>query len=81
MFLLIAAVVVVLVLWLIGVQRRPQLGFGILAGAAVGWAVVSYAPRLDPDHIPLWLPPLPFALVALALFFFGCLALFWGSDR
>jgi len=32
------------------------------------------------EHIPIWLPPLPFALVAVTLFVFGVLAWFWGED-
>jgi hypothetical protein len=31
-------------------------------------------------EIPVWLPPLPFAVIACTLFFFGGLAWWWGSD-
>jgi hypothetical protein len=31
--------------------------------------------------IPIWLPPLPFAVVAVSLFCLGILAWFLGRDR
>jgi hypothetical protein len=31
------------------------------------------------EEVPLWLPPLPFALVAVTLFVFGLLAWFWSE--
>lgn len=51
------------------------LGFGLAATGAVR------AAEAGGGNIPLWLPPLPFALVALALFVLGFLAWFTGSDR
>ena len=32
------------------------------------------------DHVPVWVPPLPFALIAITLFGFGLLAWFWSED-
>jgi hypothetical protein len=32
------------------------------------------------EEIPVWLPALPFALVAATLFGFGLLAWFWSED-
>jgi hypothetical protein len=31
-------------------------------------------------HVPVWLPALPFALIAISLFGFGLLAWFWSED-
>ena len=32
------------------------------------------------QRMPIWVPALPFALVAISLFGFGLLAWFWGED-
>ena len=32
------------------------------------------------DHMPVWVPAVPFALIALTLFGFGLLAWFWSED-
>lgn len=64
-------------LWALAWRRRRPLAIGILVGVVLaGIATVVIRPL---DHIPLWLPPLPFALVACSLFFFGALAWYWGS--
>jgi hypothetical protein len=81
MFLAIAAGLIFLVLWIIAVRKRPELGFGIAVGIGIAWVGLALAPQIHMKTIPLWLPPLPFALVALTLFFFGFLAWFWGSDK
>lgn len=81
MFLAIAAVVAVLVLCGLAVRNRPQLGFGIVLGGGLAWAGLALAPHLSLTPFPVWLPALPFATVALTLFFFGFLAWFWGPDR
>lgn len=81
MFLAIAAGLVFLVLWIIAVRKRPELGFGIALGIGIAWVGLALAPQIHMTKIPLWLPPLPFALVALTLFFFGFLAWYWGDDK
>jgi len=81
MFLAIAAIVVVLVLCGFIVRNRPQLGFGIVLGGGIAWAGLALSPHISLKPFPVWLPPLPFAVVALTLFFFGFLAWFWGADR
>jgi hypothetical protein len=54
-------------------------------GLAIGGAVVllgslflQAAPHFD--HIPVWAPALPFAIIAITLFAFGALAWFWSED-
>ena len=81
MFLAIAAGLVFLILWIVAVRKRPELGFGIAVGIAIAWLGLALGPQIHLTTIPLWLAPLPFALVALTLFFFGFLAWFWGSDK
>ena len=70
----IIAMLVFLGLWGLAWRRQPVLAFGIFLGAVV---VIVIAALLRPsgfEHIPLWLPPLPLAIVAVALFYFGTLA-------
>jgi drug/metabolite transporter (DMT)-like permease len=81
MFLTIAAAVLLLVLFGLIVRKRPELGFGIVVGGGLAWAGLALLPRPSMQNFPVWLPALPFAVVALMLFFFGFLAWFWGSDR
>jgi hypothetical protein len=51
-------------------RRQPYLAAGMVLGLGVAIVVVSVV-RLDFHTIPIWLPPLPFAAVALTLFCFG----------
>jgi hypothetical protein len=54
---------------------------GIAIGAIlvlVGGPVIRGASSLD--HMPVWAPALPFALIAVTLFGFGLLAWFWGEE-
>jgi hypothetical protein len=81
MFLAIAGCLVVLVLWGVALRNRPEFGFGIALGVALACVGVAIAPHYRLETIPVWLPALPFALVAITLFVFGVLAWFWGTDR
>ena len=66
--------------WLIGVavfvliwgrmwQGQPKLAFGVLIGLLIAWFLSRLIrPFLTGmETIPLWLPPLPFAIVAISL--------------
>jgi uncharacterized membrane protein (UPF0136 family) len=70
-----------LLLWILAWQHRPQLAVGMAVGAVL---VLLGAPVVralgGTDHMPIWGPALPFALVAITLFGFGLLAWFWGED-
>lgn len=70
-----------LVLWILQWQRRSRLavgiGIGVLLGA-VGAMLIGLVGGMQ--HMPIWVPALPFALVAVSLFGFGLLAWFWGED-
>ena len=71
--------VVFLILWGIAWRNQTRLAFGIFIGIGVGWLVASLIGPINMEHIPLWLPPLPFALVAIGLFSFGVAAWLIGN--
>jgi hypothetical protein len=77
----IALGVVLLVLWVLVLRRRPVIGFYVTCGAALAWIGAAFVPPISLSTMPVWLPALPLALIATALFFFGALAWYWGSDR
>lgn len=63
-------------------KRNLVLAFGVLIGVLLAW-LLSYLLRpyvTGEEHIPLWLPPLPLATVALILFVYGGLVWFRGSE-
>jgi hypothetical protein len=70
-------IALLLVVWAIVWQRHPKMAFGVLLGLPVAWlASRMIEPYLTGiEHVPLWLPPLPFAIVAVTLFGYG--ALIW----
>ena len=83
MILLLIGVIVCLLAWRAIWTRNLVLGFGVLIGVLLAW-ILSYA--LEPyvtgmKEIPIWLPPLPLATVALVLFIYGGLIWFRGNDR
>lgn len=70
-----------LVLWLRAWQHRSRFAIGLAIGGAfllLGSLVLRSPPNFD--HVPVWAPALPFALVAITLFGFGILAWIWGED-
>jgi hypothetical protein len=67
-------------LWVVAWRQQRRFAVGTVVGAAVALAVVWLVEPFRMTHIPIWLPPLPFALVAITLYCFGALAWFWGED-
>lgn len=68
-------------LWIRALLRGSRLAIGLAIGvvlALLGMPVARYIGNLD--HLPVWVPALPFAAVAVSLFAFGLLAWFWGED-
>ena len=68
-------------LWYFAWQRGSYLARGIAIGAVlvlVAQPVIRSASSLD--HLPIWAPALPFALIAITLFGLGLLAWFWGEE-
>jgi hypothetical protein len=82
MIWLLLGIVVCIVIWGAIFKSNLVLAMGVLIG--VGLAVIlSYA--LEPyvtgmKEIPLWLPPLPLATVALVLFVYGALVWLRGNE-
>ncbi len=71
-----------LLLWYFAWQRGSQVARGIAIGGIlvlVGGPLIRAAGSLD--HMPIWAPALPFALIAITLFGFGLLAWFWGEEE
>jgi uncharacterized membrane protein YhdT len=73
-----------MLIWLLGVavfvflwsglwRVQPKAAFGVLLGLLVAWILsrllTPFVTGMTP--IPLWLPPLPIAIIALTLFVFG----------
>jgi ABC-type sulfate transport system permease component len=73
MLIWLVGVAVFVVLW--GALWKASLkgGMGVLIGLPIAWVLsrlmTPYVTGMN--EIPLWLPPLPIALIALALFYFG----------
>lgn len=80
-FVLTLVALGLLLLMIRGLMRGSRLAVGAAVG---GVAALFGAPLLDAvialEHVPIWLPALPFALVAVTLFAFGVLAWFWSED-
>jgi hypothetical protein len=71
-----------MLLWIVAWQRGSRFAIGIVVGVfialgvgAIVWAIGAAG------SMPVWVPALPFALIALALFIFGLLAWFWGDEQ
>jgi len=78
---LIAVAVLVLIwgrLWM----RNLELALGILIGLPLAWLASKFlTPYLTGmEEIPVWLPPLPIAIVATLLFIKGALVWIRGND-
>ncbi len=81
MVVFLAGLLLTVALCVAALRGRADFVIGIAVGLAVAGAAAATVPTFSADTIPVWLPPLPFACVALTLFFFGGLAWWWGSDR
>ncbi len=78
---LVAGLLVFLALWGAAWRREPSFAFGITLGVALAVVVAVLARPFDMHGVPLWLPPLPFAVVASSLFCFGVWAWYLGRAR
>jgi len=81
LLLSIIGMLVFLALWSVAWRKRPILALGIFLGIASVCVVAAIVRPSGIQHVPLWLPALPFAVVAIALFYFGFLAWWWGRTR
>jgi hypothetical protein len=75
MMLVLATVLflVLLAAWAAAWRSNPAMALGIGIGILMGWLAAGMAGRIHLDEIPIWLPPLPFAVVAATLIIFGVL--------
>jgi hypothetical protein len=74
----IGSFLILVVVWALAWRRQPSLAFGITLGIVIGWVLAALAGPVKLDHIPIWLPPLPFAVVAVTLIVLGIIA--WRLD-
>jgi len=81
MTLLNVAACVVLLCSVIAIRKYSNFGLGMMMGGTLAWVLLVLAPPLHLKTLPIWLPALPFAVIALTLFVFGFLAWHWGPDR
>ena len=78
---LIAVIVCLLVFGLLW-KKNPLIAFGVLVGVLLAWLISWFLKPViaGMETIPLWLPPLPLATVALVLFVYGSLVWIRGSE-
>jgi hypothetical protein len=81
MLAFVAGSLLVIALLVATLRNRAEFAIGVAIGLALAGIAAAAAPVFSLQQIPPWLPALPFACVALTLFFFGGLAWWWGSDR
>jgi cell division protein FtsW (lipid II flippase) len=79
-FVTTVILLVFVLLWFIAWQRQRRFAVGVLVGIVAALVATTIVHPFQLQRVPLWLPPLPFALVAVSLFGFGVLAWFWGED-
>lgn len=77
-------IAVLAVAWGVMWKSYTKMAIGALIGMPIGWlfsrTINSYLTG-DMHDIPLWLPPLPFALVAVILLVVGAVIWFGGNDK
>jgi len=78
-WLSIAGFLLFLALWGAAWRKQPNLAFGMSIGLAITAVVAAFARPSEMHDVPIWLPPLPFAMVAIALLGFGVWA--WAVGR
>jgi hypothetical protein len=76
----IVGALIFMVLWSLAWRSRPHLAFGIFLGLAGACALVAIVWSSGIRRMPIWLPALPFVVVAITLFSFGILAWRWGRN-
>jgi hypothetical protein len=73
MWIWLIGVAIFVVIWGAVWRTQPKLAFGVLLGLPIAWVISLFlTPYVTGMHqIPVWLPPLPLAIVAVMLFVFG----------
>jgi hypothetical protein len=68
-------------LWLRVWLRHSRFAQGVVLGVILAIPAHMLVSKLvNLPHLPIWLPALPFALIAISLFGFGLLAWAWTDD-
>jgi drug/metabolite transporter (DMT)-like permease len=67
--------------WYWAWSSQPRFAFGVLLGAGLAWVgVLRFRPYLTgSEQMPVWLPPLPVATIAIVLLVYGILIWFRGD--
>jgi hypothetical protein len=81
MLVFVAGSIIVVALGVAALRGRTELAIGIAVGLGLAGVAAAAAPAFTLKQIPVWLPALPFAVIALTLLCFGVLAWWWGTDR
>jgi hypothetical protein len=81
LWLQLSGLILFLALWGVVWRRQPNLALGIFFGVAIAAVVAALVRPSHVQSVPLWLPPLPFAAVAVSLFGFGIWAWVLGRER
>jgi hypothetical protein len=73
MWIWLIGVVVFVIIWAGLWRSQPKAAFGVLLGLPIAWILSLFTTPYvtGMDEIPIWLPPLPLAIIAATLFFFG----------
>jgi hypothetical protein len=75
------AVAFLSILWAGMWKNLTRMAFGVLFGLPLGWLFSLYIQNnVHMQDIPIWLPPLPFAIVATLLLVVGLVLWFRADD-
>ena len=83
MFVWFVLLIVCLLVWQVLWKQNLVMAFGVLLGVLLAWGLYYLIkPYLTGgmENVPVWLPPLPLATVALILFVYGGLVWFRGNE-
>jgi hypothetical protein len=80
-WLQLSGLVLFLALWGVAWRRQPNLALGVFFGVAIAAVVAAVVSSSHLHTVPVWLPPLPFAVVAVSLLGFGIWAWVLGRGR
>ena len=75
----VTIILALLFLWVLAWRHQTKLALGITLGMMIVWLLAATLGPLTMEKIPIWLPPLPFAVVAITLLCFGIWAWFRGD--
>lgn len=80
-FIVTIALLALALWWLHAWMGHSRLALGVAIGVALAtFGGPAIKALVAMEHMRLWLPALPFALVATTLFVFGILAWIWADD-